>query len=60
MVTDINLNIEKGQIIGLIGPNGAGKNNIFNLLTGMYSPTTGEIVYNLNRKVTTKDLKPYK
>lgn len=59
-VTDINLNIEKGQIIGLIGPNGAGKTTFFNLLTGMYSPTTGEIVYNLNRKVTTKDLKPYK
>ena len=59
-VTDINLDIEKGQIIGLIGPNGAGKTTFFNLLTGMYSPTTGEIVYNLNKRVTTKDLKPYK
>ena len=59
-VTDINLDIEKGEIIGVIGPNGAGKTTFFNLLTGMYSPTTGEIVYDLNKKVTTKDLKPHK
>lgn len=54
------MNIEKGEIIGLIGPNGAGKTTFFNLLTGIYSPTSGEIEYDLNKKVSTKDLKPHK
>ena len=39
--TDVNIRIEKNQIYGLIGPNGAGKTTIFNLLTGVYKPTTG-------------------
>ena len=38
---NINLRIKKNQIYGLIGPNGAGKTTIFNLLTGVYKPTTG-------------------
>ena len=38
---DVNINIKKNQIYGLIGPNGAGKTTIFNLLTGVYKPTTG-------------------
>ncbi|MBQ7299482.1 MAG: ABC transporter ATP-binding protein [Clostridia bacterium] len=38
---NVNLKIEKNQIYGLIGPNGAGKTTIFNLLTGVYRPTTG-------------------
>jgi len=38
---DVNIKIEKNQIYGLIGPNGAGKTTIFNLLTGVYKPTTG-------------------
>ncbi len=42
-VDDVNLSIEKGQLFGLIGPNGAGKTTIFNLLTGVYRPTTGTI-----------------
>ena len=40
-VQNVNLRIEKNQIYGLIGPNGAGKTTIFNLLTGVYKPTTG-------------------
>jgi branched-chain amino acid transport system ATP-binding protein len=42
-VNNYNLEIEKGQIRGLIGPNGAGKTTIFNLITGIYEPTEGEI-----------------
>ena len=38
---DVNLKIRKNQIYGLVGPNGAGKTTIFNLLTGVYRPTTG-------------------
>ena len=38
---DVNIRIRKNQIYGLIGPNGAGKTTIFNMLTGVYKPTTG-------------------
>lgn len=40
-VQDVNLEIKKKQLYGLVGPNGAGKTTIFNLLTGVYQPTTG-------------------
>lgn len=40
-VDDFNLTLEKGDLYGLIGPNGAGKTTVFNLLTGVYKPTTG-------------------
>lgn len=40
-VSDFNLTIEKNQIYGLIGPNGAGKTTVFNMLTGVYKPTSG-------------------
>lgn len=42
-VHDYELSIEAGQIYGLIGPNGAGKTTIFNLITGIYTPTHGHI-----------------
>lgn len=38
---DVNLKIKKNQLYGLVGPNGAGKTTVFNLLTGVYKPTTG-------------------
>lgn len=43
-VDDFNVTIEKGQLYGLIGPNGAGKTTIFNLLTGVYKPDSGQIL----------------
>jgi branched-chain amino acid transport system ATP-binding protein len=43
-VHDFNLEIEPGQVRGLIGPNGAGKTTIFNLITGIYKPTEGQVM----------------
>ncbi len=40
--SDVNIKIKKNQLYGLIGPNGAGKTTIFNMLTGVYTPTTGK------------------
>ena len=40
-VDDLSMKINKGQLYGLIGPNGAGKTTVFNMLTGVYAPTTG-------------------
>ena len=45
-VNNYNLSIEPAQIRGLIGPNGAGKTTIFNLITGIYKPTEGSIIFN--------------
>ena len=44
-VHNFNLDVEPGQIRGLIGPNGAGKTTIFNLITGVYTPTEGSILF---------------
>ena len=43
-VTQLDMKIEKGHLYGLIGPNGAGKTTVFNMLTGVYRPTEGDIV----------------
>lgn len=42
-VDGLNMKVMKGQLYGLIGPNGAGKTTVFNMLTGVYKPTTGGI-----------------
>ena len=42
-VDNFNLAVEQGELIAIIGPNGAGKTTIFNMLTGIYKPTTGTI-----------------
>lgn len=44
-IDDIDFQVEKGRLFGIIGPNGAGKTTIFNVITGMYVPTSGEILY---------------
>jgi branched-chain amino acid transport system ATP-binding protein len=45
-VKALTMEVPRGALYGLIGPNGAGKTTVFNLLTGVYQPTEGEIVFN--------------
>ena len=56
-VSKFEMEINEGELIGLIGPNGAGKTTAFNLLTGVYVPTTGTIEFDGKNMVR---LKPYK
>ena len=44
-VNDVDFTIPQGSIVSLIGPNGAGKTTFFNMLTGVYKPTAGQIVF---------------
>jgi branched-chain amino acid transport system ATP-binding protein len=44
-VSELNLNIPQDSLIGLIGPNGAGKTTVFNIITGVYKPTVGDILF---------------
>jgi len=44
-IDDLSFEVQKGEIYGLIGPNGAGKTTIFNIVTGNYHPTKGDILY---------------
>ncbi len=44
-VSDVSLEVDEGEIVGLIGPNGAGKTTFFNCLTGMEVPTAGRVTY---------------
>jgi len=44
-VSDLNITIEKNEIVGLIGPNGAGKTTAFNTITGVYKPSEGRIIF---------------
>lgn len=57
-VSDVDLEIPQGAIYGLIGPNGAGKTTLFNMLTGVYKPTSGTIVHGASGKQLS-GLKPH-
>ncbi|MBP5793097.1 MAG: ATP-binding cassette domain-containing protein, partial [Spirochaetaceae bacterium] len=56
-LTDINVDIKKGTINALIGPNGAGKTTVFNLVSGFYVPSEGDIVFDGTRL---NGLRPHK
>lgn len=51
VLTDVNLNVAQGEIMGLIGPNGAGKSTTFNIATSFYPPDTGNIYFK-GQKIT--------
>jgi branched-chain amino acid transport system ATP-binding protein len=55
-VNELDMAVRPGEIYGLIGPNGAGKTTVFNLLTGVYKPTSGEIFFQGQR---VDGLRPY-
>ncbi len=44
-VSDVTMSVEEGEIVGLIGPNGAGKTTVMNLISGVYKPTSGKILF---------------
>ncbi len=56
-LTDVSFSINEGEIFGLIGPNGAGKTTMFNVITNMFPPTSGEISF-FEDKIT--GIKPHK
>ncbi len=56
-LTDINIDLPEGQILGLIGPNGAGKTTLFNVINGVYKPETGSVHFK-SKEVT--GLPPYR
>lgn len=45
-VEDVDLRIDEGEIVGLIGPNGAGKTTLFNVISGLFAPDSGSVVFN--------------
>ena len=47
-VSNVNMALNEGEMVGLIGPNGAGKTTVFNLLTGVYKPTSGTVTLTRN------------
>ena len=55
-VDHVNMELRKGEIVGIIGPNGAGKTTFFNIITGLYTPTEGHVYFH-DKEIT--GLKPH-
>jgi branched-chain amino acid transport system ATP-binding protein len=55
-VNGVSLEVREGEVVALIGPNGAGKSTIFNVITGIYPPTSGKVLFR-DKDIT--GLKPY-
>jgi branched-chain amino acid transport system ATP-binding protein len=55
VIEDLQLDVAKGEIVGILGPNGAGKSTLFNLISGVLVPDRGTVVYN-GRDVTTLEV----
>ena len=59
-VSNVNIDIKSGELVGLIGPKGAGKTTVFNLLTGIYAPDSGNILLTKgDNEISLQGLKPY-
>ncbi len=56
-INDVSFNLTRGEILGLIGPNGSGKSTLFNLISGLYKPTSGTITFD-GKDIT--GIPPYK
>ena len=46
VIENLELDVTKGEIVGILGPNGAGKSTLFNLISGVLVPDRGTVVYN--------------
>lgn len=60
-VDQVSIEARENELVGLIGPNGAGKTTLFNLLTGVYKPTNGEVsIFSNDKLININQLSPYK
>ena len=60
-VSNVNLYLDNNELVGLIGPNGAGKSTLFNLLTGVYEPSEGDVLFTRDGKEhRLNGIKPFK
>ena len=60
-VSNVSMELNHGELVGLIGPNGAGKTTVFNMLTGIYAPSSGNITLSTGgRSIRLSGKKPYK
>ena len=55
-VNNVSFDVKQGEVFTLIGPNGAGKTTVFNLISRIYTPTTGEIFYRGNKLTDRKSV----